>query len=201
MRPTQKRRGTWHRPIRALLLLLLVVDIVSIPLLLIPNGMIPIGTVMLPDLLGPATSPPRFPELYANDVSVLVERDGLGQHLLYSIGHGLAFVAATLPMLVYARRLMDVAFRSDPFTPAMVRKLRTLGLMVLVGGLLCETVEYAANRVLLEISLPDDASLRFGAAVDQYPSLWWLLPSFILLAVSEVVRRGCDLRAELDGVI
>jgi len=62
-------------------------------------------------------------------------------------------------------------------------------------------VEYAANRVLLEVSLPDDASLRFGATVDQYPSLWWLLPSFILLAVSEVVRRGCDLRAELDGVI
>jgi len=28
-----------------------------------------------------------------------------------------------------------------------------------------------------------------------------VLPGLILLAVSEVVRRGCDLRAELDGVI
>jgi hypothetical protein len=43
--------------------------------------------------------------------------------------------------------------------------------------------------------------LRFGATVDHYPTLWWLLPGLILLAVSEMVRRGVDLRAELDTVI
>ena len=64
-------------------------------------------------------------------------------------------------------------------------------------------MEYVAQTVLLDISLPHDDGLRFGALISHYPSLapWWLLPGLVLLAFAEIVRRGCDLRVELDEVI
>ncbi len=198
--PPQPRRRTWLGPIRVLLALMLVSDIVAVPILLFGHGQIRIGRAIAYDLYPPGTRP-RFPQLGLSDVVLLLPRSTLGQDLLYATGHGLAFVVATVPMIVYARRLTYEAMTGDPFTPRMVHRLRTLGAMVLIGGLLSEAAEYVANRVLLGISLPNDELLRFGARVDEYPTLWWLLPGLILLAVAEVVRRGCELRAELDGVI
>jgi len=189
----ERRRGTWLRPIQIVLLLLLIGAILAIPLLLLPHGALRIGQVMVGDMF--------TAEMITQDVTLLVRRTSYGQYLLYSTGHGLAAVAAAIPILVYARRLTEAAMTGDPFTLAMVRRLRILGAMVLVGGLLSEAVEYVANVALLNISLPDDAQLRFGAEPDQYLTFWWLLPGLILLAVSEIVKRGCDLRAELDGVI
>ncbi|OLB76003.1 MAG: hypothetical protein AUI14_19805 [Actinobacteria bacterium 13_2_20CM_2_71_6] len=198
----ERRRGTWLRPIQIVLLLLLIGDILAIPLLLLPHGALRIGQVMVGDMFtAEAFTHRKYPEMITQDVTLLVRRTSYGQYLLYSTGHGLAAVAAAIPILVYARRLTEAAMTGDPFTLAMVRRLRILGAMVLVGGLLSEAVENVANVALLNISLPDDAQLRFGAEPDQYLTFWWLLPGLILLAVSEIVKRGCDLRAELDGVI
>ena len=104
-------------------------------------------------------------------------------------------------MLWYAIRTVDLALVGDPFTPAMVRRLRTLGLLVLAGGALSEAVAYAAGVLLIHVSLPDDRLLRFTAEPLYGPDLWWVLPGLILLAFSVIVRRGVDLRTELDGVI
>ena len=166
-RRTQRRRRTWLGPIRVLLLLLL------------PHGAIQIGRAFLGGVIVPGSLQNRFPELMPSEVTLWVPRVSYGQYLLDAIGHELAFSVVTIPILIYARRLTYEAMTGDPFTPRMVHRLRTLGAMVLVGGLL----------------------LRTGASIDKYPTLWWVLPGLILLAVSEVVRRGCDLRAELDGVI
>jgi hypothetical protein len=202
VKQAQRRRDAWLARIRVLLLLMLLADLVSIPLNLFGHGAPHVGSVSVGDVFGgQAYVDRRFPMLDLNDVSVVALQPSLAQDLLYSLGSGLAFMLASIPMLGYAIRVIDEARAGDPFTPAMVRRLRKLGLLVLVLGLLSGVVEYTAQAVLLAISLPDDQSLRFGAAIDHYPSLWWLLPGLVLLAVSEVVKRGCDLRAELDGVI
>jgi hypothetical protein len=71
--------------------------------------------------------------------------------------------------------------------------------MVLVLGFVSEGLEHLARIVLLNLTLPDSPLL--DSDVNRYPSLWWLVPGLVLLAVSEVFQRGCDLRAELDGVV
>jgi hypothetical protein len=123
----------------------------------------------------------------------------LAQRLLYLTTYRLAFILATIPMLVLARRLIGQAMRGDPFTPAMVRRLRVLGAVVLVGGALSEAAQYAAADALLRISLPPE--LLPWAQPNVRITLWWIMPGLILLAIAEVVKRGVALRAELDGVI
>jgi hypothetical protein len=171
--------------------------------LLFAHGAPKVGTVSVSEIFGGQPyANRRFPTLDLSDVSVVDGTPSRAQDLLYLLGSGgLTYMLIAIPITIYALRLIEHARRNDPFTPAVVRRLRTLGLMVLMLGLLSEVVEYAAQTVLLDISLPDDASLRFGAMIHDNPSVWWLLPGLVLLAISAMVRRGCDLRAELDGVI
>jgi hypothetical protein len=203
VKQAQRRRSAWLAPIRVLLVLMLVGDVIAIPLLVFGHGAPQVGTVSVGEIFGGEPYVHRrFPMLDLSRVSVVELDASRAQDLLYLLGGGgLAFTLVSIPILVYAIRLIEDARRNDPFTRAMVRRLRTLGLMVLVLGLLSEVVEYTAQTVLLNISLPDDASLRHFAWINEYPSLWWLLPGLVLLGVSEVVKRGCDLRDELDWVI
>jgi hypothetical protein len=122
---------------------------------------------------------------------------------MFGLSHGLGSIVATLPMLIYAYHVTDEALRNDPFTLTMVRKLRKLGLVILVSGLVSEAVALAAGRALLNDALSNVPELRKYSSVDVslYPSLWWLLPGLLMLAFAAVVRHGCSLRAELDEVI
>jgi hypothetical protein len=201
MEPTPRRRSGWLQPIGMLVGLLLLLDLLYLPLMLIPHGALDIGQVFISDLYtDQAYKLRRHLELSPGLVDVTVGRRNYLSFLLWSTYHGLAFTLATIPMLGSARRLVIEARRADPFTPDMVRRLRRLGFVVLIGGLLSEAAEYAANRILIDISVPhDDPTL--DVSVSHYPTLWWLLPGFILLAISAIVGRGVDLRTELDGVI
>jgi hypothetical protein len=203
MQPEEKRRRrTWLGPIQVFLAFLLVSDIIYLPILLLPHGAPHVGSVMVGDIFGGDPYVHRkFPELSLGDVTVFDSHRTYLHHLLNSISHGLANTIATIPMLWYAMRLIGRARDGDPFTPQMVRALRRLGLLVVGGGLLSEVAEYIAGRVLLDLVLPHDYMLREGAMLDRYPTLWWLLPGLIVLGFSEIVKRGVDLRAELDGVI
>jgi len=186
--------------IQVLLLLLLMGDLVNLVLAPWWGRPGPVARVLTGDVFGPeAWALRRHPELDVDALSVSPRDFSTGETLLYLTGHGLAFSLATIPMLVMARRLVDHARYGDPFRPAMVRRLRVLGFVVLLGGALCEAVEYAASYTLMRISLPGD--VLFGASPDVSVTFWWLLPGCVLLAVAEVVRRGCALRAELDEVI
>jgi Protein of unknown function (DUF2975) len=204
MRST-RQRWTWLGPIRVLLVILLVLDCLSLPIgvLQLFNGGYPIGTVMFGDLF-----PQGIPNFTHSDMSfgavdVMWHPTGFFQILMFGLSHGLGSIVATLPMLGYAYHVTGDALRNDPFTLAMVRKLRTLGLLILVGGVVSEAAAFVAARALLDDALSNEPTLREGASLDpsQYPSFWWLLPGLLVLAFAEVVRRGCYLRAELDEVI
>ena len=203
MELAQRRRRDWLTPIWWFLALLLGLDIISILFLLLPpdSGQLRVGSVDLSAIFSGETYLNRpFPMLNLDRVSVIEPHPSLTQNLLYMLGgETLLTRLVSVPMLYSALNLVVDARTSDPFRPAMVRRLRKLGLMVLVLGLASEVVEHIARTALLNISLPDDKALM--GSVDQYPSLWWLLPSLVLLGISEVVQRGCDLRDELDGVI
>jgi hypothetical protein len=186
---------------------ILVFDVGSIPLLIFYHGAPMIGTVPLEDIFSgePFTSanvPQRLPGLSLGQVTVSADRPTPAQDLLYSLGNGLAVMLVLIPLLIVAIRLTEHARLNDPLTPQMVRRLRRLGLWTLALGLLSTVVEYVAQTVLLNVVLPADPALRFGAQISHLPTpWWWLLSGLMLLGFSEIVRHGCDLRAELDEVI
>ncbi len=207
MRPTPRPRRSWLGAIRVFLLISLVLDIIALPLALIPDGAITLGSVSLIDLWSnKAILPPStHPELSAGQVPILLgQHPGPLQYWLYKMGHGFVYLAVTIPMLVYARRIANTARLEDPFTPSMVKRLRRLGFLVLLGGAFAEATAYFTSVAVLDIYLDQfhaEPLMRFDALPDYTPDFWWVLPGLILLGVAEIVRRGVDLRAELDTVI
>lgn len=203
MRQTRQWR-TWLRPIRVFLGILIVLELVGllVAVLQLSGGGYVIGAVQLHDLL-PGATPIADPRLGFGGVQVLWHPVGAFQILMFALGYGLGTLVASLPMLLYAYHVTDEALRNDPFTLVMVSKLRKLALLILVGGVVSEAAAFAARWALLNDVLAVQPALREGAYVDasRYPSWWWLAPGLLVLAFAEMVRRGCYLRAELDGVI
>jgi hypothetical protein len=202
MRQPRQRR-TWLRPIRVFLGILIVLDLVGllVAILQLFGGAHVIGTVQLHDLL-PGATPIANPNLGLGGVQVLWHPVGTFQILMFAFGYGLGYLVASLPMLVYAYHVTDEALRNDPFTLVMVSRLRKLGLLILVGGLVSEAAAFGARWALFNDVLADQPALREGAYVDASGySFWWLAPGLLVLAFAELVRRGCYLRAELDQVI
>jgi hypothetical protein len=201
-----RRRWTWLGPIRAFLAISIIIDFLGIIVgtLQLFNGAYPIGTVMFGDLFPQGIPNFNYRPLSFGYVEVMGHPTGAFQTALFGLSHGLGPILATLPMLIYAYHVTDEALRNDPFTLTMVRKLRKLGLVILVCGLVSEVVAFVAAWVLLDDVLSDQpALLREGANLELnlYPTLWWLVPGCMVLAFAAVVQRGCSLRAELDEVI
>jgi hypothetical protein len=202
--PTSAPRTGWLRVIRVLLIVMLVGDLPALLLGLLPNGAVTVAHANLGSVIDPNGSGIhlRFPDLSLGEVSLLdARRPTYLEHLLYNTEQYLAFLAVSIPVILYALRTVNATLVGDPFTAHIVRRIRNLGLMVLVGGLLCEVVSYVAGVLLIDIALPRDELLRLDARPDWRPDLWWVLPAFILLVVSAFMRRGVELRAELDAVI
>ena len=207
MAGVKQSRRTWLNVIGTVLTLTLVFDVGSIPLIVFGHGAPMVGTVSVSDIFSgepyvSANIPQRLPGLSLSQVTVFANRPSRTEDLLYSLGNGLAVALVLIPLLIAAIRLTEHARLNDPFTPRMVRRLRRLGLWVLALGLLSTVVEYAAQTILLDIALPPDPALRTWATISHHPTpWWWLLSGLMLLGFSEIVRHGCDLRAELDEVI
>lgn len=205
----------WLRAIRVVVTLLLVSNVLFlaqelINVVLSSPRVGTIATVDTGDMFGPDAYVHRqHPELRVDNVTVSPNEIGSDNHrkhvpawqiVLWLLSHHVAFALAAIPMLVLARRLLAAVVRSDPFTLDIVRRLRVLGWVVLVGGAFSEIAEVVAARILVNSLIPA-GFMREWAQPDVDTTLWWMMPALILLAVSEVVRRGCVLRDELDAVI
>jgi len=204
--PASPRRS-WLAVIQGLLLAMLILDFPALLLSILPNGAIRLGSVSLIDLWNNRVElPPRtHPEVSVDQVPILLSvRPFSLLFVLYKLGHGFVYLAVTVPILIYARRIAEAARLADPFTREMVRRLRRLGVLILAGGALAELTSYLTSRAVLDIYLDRyhaEPSMRLTALPDYQLSLWWVLPGLILLGVSEIVRRGVDLRDELNTVI
>ena len=192
----QKRRPRRLGKIRGLLSLMLTLDVLTV-----------IGAALVRVTGGNVTNFTVYPEaiygaqqfnqhLWPVSVEVYIDHPSLAQTILGLFAHQLAIAIATIPMLIYARRLVDRAIRNHPFTPEMARGLRRLGLLVLAGGLGAEFVRAAAM-----IALTHSATAGSYVHSEWTINFWWLLLGLTILAFAQVVEHGCALRAELDEVI
>ncbi len=198
--PKPRRRLGPIRTLLSLLLVLNVLAVISALLVRVSGAVVATLDVDVSEVYGPQPFllQRRNRHLVPWMVEVSVQDPTLLQTLLGLLSHGLAHTLAALPMIVYARRLVDRAAAGGPFTLDTARGLRRLGRVVLVGGALAEVVQIAATTALLHSVLPGP----HGVADTSYRlSLWWLVLGLAVLAFAEVVEHGCALRAELDEVV
>jgi hypothetical protein len=191
----------WLRVIEVVLTLMLALNgLYLVVYVLSGPGSFARGQFDLSEFFGPEAYLARnHADIQLGDVTVVLAHYSFWQSLLEELRHGLAATLATIPMIYLARRLIYRAVDHGPFTPDMVRGLRRLGLVVLVGGALCSAVEVASSNILLRISLP--AELLPHNYPDYQVSLWWVVPGLVLLAFAQIVRHGVSLRDDLDGLV
>jgi Protein of unknown function (DUF2975) len=109
------------------------------------------------------------------------------------------------PLVVFAcalwlvRGLLQSVTRADPFGPRNVRRLRNLGLLLAVGGVLVELLSYSLRRALYN-ALPALPSVNLGVAGFALPvgALLGALAAFVLAAV---FAYGAQLRDDVAGTI
>ncbi|SHN47678.1 DUF2975 domain-containing protein [Cryptosporangium aurantiacum] len=102
-----------------------------------------------------------------------------------------------IDLRILLSRLVGAAHRADPFTSATVRRLRTLGWLLVAGGPAASMIEFAARFALSGTATTGGASADLDLST---PALWFVA-GVGLLATSEVIRRGQAMRAELDTVV
>lgn len=199
LRPQDRRLNA----IRALLTLMLTLNVLFLvnAVLIKVNGQIVTGFEVSVDLVygpQPFLLQQGNRHLSPATVDVYVRDPSLIQTLLGLLAHGLAYGVATLPMIIFARRLVHRAIDTHPFTIAMARGLRRLGLIVLIGGALAELIRSAATVALYNTAVSGGSAI---ADTDWMIHFWWLLLGLVILAFAQVVEHGCALRTELDKVI
>ncbi|MEE6261479.1 DUF2975 domain-containing protein [Plantactinospora sonchi] len=152
---------------------------------------LPTGLLAAPDGLGPGVT------LAAHGTVDVTLSDPTAGQLVASLLTVLpsCLVAATVLGLLLST--VRRARRDQPFRGAIVRRLRALALVVLIGGPLAATAE-AIAALSLSSRFTDGG---FSSVLDLAPLGPWVLTGFGLLAIAEIVNRGRALRAELDTVV
>lgn len=196
MRLTERVRKTdWLNELRALVIagiaLIVFVSVVEVI-------MVAFGGEVVAELPGDAAGSAEFQvggqAMRSMSTEVLIVDPTPAQALWYLAARlpSLTVVLAALLMLL---RLLSRARRANPFSRDTVRHLRWLATVVGVGGTLAGLVEFVASTGI-------SSGLDTGRISGHWNfPLLWLFAGFGVMAVAEIVARGCAMREELDEVV
>jgi Protein of unknown function (DUF2975) len=152
--------------------------------------------VTIPVIGVPTTSAPDLPPgvRLTGPAQLTMELD-LGQTLLFAAG-ALPLLVLGLCILVLLLRTLRDAIRGEVFTAVNARRIRTVGLLLLFGGVAGTAVQHLTNWLIARSVVGDLA----GGPFLRPP--WAAIGAGVaVLAVTEIVHRGVLLRAELDEVV
>ena len=90
--------------------------------------------------------------------------------------------------------------RGDPFGPANVLRLRSLGALLVVGGIVVNLVSYALQNVLFT-ELPEYPSVELAAGPFSPIPGAALLAGLIVFVFAEIFAHGSRLREDVEGTI
>ena len=117
--------------------------------------------------------------------------------LLSEAGTSLLLACLAGAGLLLSRTLRDIR-AGAPFHPANPRRLRLIGLLLVVGGLGGQALDAVARFALL-----DAASIGSGGPVATSASLdlSWVVPGLVALAMAEAFAVGRRLTDDVTGLI
>lgn len=128
------------------------------------------------------------------DVTVELVRPTIEQHAWFLAGWLPGTAIAAVVAFTLARQLR-LARQGLLFSAQVVRALRRIGWLVLVGTVLAVNLDMFATGMLVADITPD--SLAFGMVLP----FGWLLVGFVAPAMADVVARGARMREDLEGVV
>jgi hypothetical protein len=195
------RKPDWLAELQGLVAVALVVlaGIVVFNVVTLADGGLVVAQVPADAVTGVAgaTGGLRAGGVVDGNVEVLVADPTLGQLVTYQSTRlpTFAVVAAVLVLLWTALRR---AGREDPFADRTVRRLRLIGWVALVGGILAQLVQMIAS---LELTAQVTADGKQFTTLDLGPTGLFLLVGFGFFAIAEILKRGLAMRTELEAVI
>lgn len=117
--------------------------------------------------------------------------------LLTEAGPSLLLGCLALGGLLLFRTLRSIRDGS-PFDPGNPRRLRLLGLLVVIGGMGSQVVEGFARMAVLDATgLADAGPVQLSATLE----LTWILAGVCALAFAEAFARGRALSDDVDGLV
>lgn len=195
---TTARRGWLTGAAAALIAVLALLTVLAVVALADSAGRASVSVPVATDLVADLGAPSGLADGVTLDphgtVDLLIDVPTTGETLwsLASWLPGLLMGATTVVLLLV---VVAEARRGTPFSGRTVRCLRAVGLVALLGGPAAILLTGVASGILTDAVLtgPGDPSpvLTFD----------WLVVGVGFLALAEVIRRGREMREELDEVI
>jgi hypothetical protein len=196
------REATVLRPIRIVLAVLSIGEVLALPLLFVHIGALAVGSAEWSTVAAPGQSPSsRFAPLTMSTVTLAFRTTDVPAHLAYGLVHGGAFVLGTIPMLICAYWVTGAALAGDAFTSQMVLRLRLLAGLVLLGGFGTEMLEVVGSVYLLDYVGLSELALGDSVTPLYHLDWWWIPIGLVVFAVAAAVDHGVAMRRELDGVV
>jgi hypothetical protein len=120
-----------------------------------------------------------------------------------SLGQRLLYAGTTVPSLLLIaevarriRRLLREAEQSGPFGPFVSRELVTLAKLTGLGGFIVWTIAIVARWALVASVTSESSAAQPDASI----VAWWGT-ALVFAVFANVMRRGADMRADLDTVV
>ncbi len=127
--------------------------------------------------------------------SGMVEFEGGGPALVTSAVTAIVIYAVPgLTMLVLLRRIFQTMVAGSPFVPANVPRIRWIGILVILVGVLAQVLRWTVNW-LVESSV-SASGLHLEISIE--PDLAIVFLGLVIVALAEVFAHGSRLQAESD---
>ena len=130
--------------------------------------------------------------------TVEVHEPTVTQMLLQSAS-GLGPLLVLIGALWLVRGVLTSVMRGDPFGPGNVRRLRSLGLLLALGGSVVALLDYSLRRALFE-QMPPMPAVDLGLEGPSLP-VGVLLGGLAAFVLSAVFAHGSQLREDVEGTI
>jgi hypothetical protein len=157
---------------------------------------LPVPMQVSTEHLGPV--PPALVMNSWADVTVEV-RDPTVEQMLLQSARDIGPVVMVIGALWLIRGLLQSVVRNDPFGPRNVRRLRNLGTLLIVGGLLVELIDYSLRQALFD-DVPPQPSVNLGIAGYTLPG-GLLVGGLMAFVLAAVFAHGAELRDDVAGTI
>ena len=143
-----------------------------------------------PDSLPPGTfaGTARVPVTY-------VLQDATPEQIWYSVGRDLAPSMLFIAILWVLHRILDSVREGDPFNSSNVRRLRTIGLLLLVGAPIAGLVQSGFEQALASSTTGAGSGLSFSLPGEA------LIAGLGVFVLAQVFAHGVQLREEAEGTV
>ena len=147
------------------------------------------------DLDAPDSLPP---DTFTGTVRVpvtYVVQDATPEQIWYSVGRDLAPSVLAIAILWVLHRILDSVREGDPFNSSNVRRLRTIGLLLLVGAPIAGLVQSGFEQALASSTTGAGSGLSFSIPGDA------LIAGLGVFVLAQVFAHGVRLREEAEGTV